>query len=349
MTSNPFTLMYGITSKSVISRDEEMGRIVKAFVDDDSMLSYLITGIRGTGKTVLLKAIERQLVNLGGWIIVNINPQGEITSSLARKLFETEILRKELKKWSVSINLGALTFTRDDGGQLNDPEIAVEDFLKRIKQHGLKVLVSIDEVNDTSEFRRFINLFQILIGKGLPCYLLMTALKENVSGLINDKAMTFLSRTPKIELEPLGLSNIAKEYEDVLHVNRDTAVEMAKLTKGYAFAFQVLGYLFVDRKASGLTQDLLSAYDKYLWNNGYNKFWKDRTRNERLFLIALAESPTGKKEEILSHFSSGAKSYPVYRERLIEQGFLYSPVYGKLDFVLPRFAEFINMVKEFEE
>ena len=348
MANNPFTLMYGITARSVVSRDAEMERIYKSFVYEENMFAYLITGIRGTGKTVLLKAIEKKLSEAGGWVVVNINPQTDITSSLAKKLFDTEILRKELKKWKISLNLGAMTLTREGGEQTSDPEIMVEDFLARIKAHNLKVLISIDEVNDTQEFRRFINLFQILIGKGLPCYLLMTALKENVSGLINDKAMTFLTRTPKVELEPLSLANVAKEYEDVLEVSRKTAVEMAKLTNGYAFAFQVLGYLFVDMGKSDLTPDLLNAYDKYLWNNGYNKFWKDRTKNERLFLIALAESPTGGKEEILSHYKLNPSSYSVYRERLIEQGFIYMPSYGKLAFVLPRFSEFVEMVKEFE-
>lgn len=349
MEKNPFTLMYGITARSVVSRDEEVERVVKSFVYDGNMYAYLITGIRGSGKTVLLKTIEERIKQTENWIVLNINPQSDITISLANRLFDETLIRKELRKWSLSLHLGVLTLSREGGESTQDPEIIVEDLLEKASSRlDLRVLVSIDEVNDTPEFRRFINLFQILIGKRLPIYLLMTALKENVTGLINDKAMTFLSRSPRIELEPLSLPGIAKEYQDALSVDAKTSIEMAKLTGGYAFAFQVLGYLFYERKETSLSESLIAAYDKYLWNNGYNKFWKDLTSAERAFLIALEESPSRSKAEILSHYTKPRNGYSVYRERLIEKGLLYSPSYGTLEFVLPRFGEFVHIVKEFE-
>ena len=42
------------------------------------------------------------------------------------------------------------------------------------------------------------------------------------------------------------------------------------------------------------------------------------------------------------------ESYSVYRARLMEKGLLFSPSYNKLDFVLPRFEEFVDFVKDFE-
>ena len=348
MAKNPFTLMYGITSQSVISRSAEVEQIIKAFTYQENMYSYLITGIRGSGKTVLLKTIETQLSAKDEWIIININPQSDIISSLAGKLFASEPLRTEFKKWKLSITIGAITLTRDNGEQTSDPEIMIMDFMERIRARKMKVLISIDEVNDTPSFRSFINFYQTLIGKNLPVYLLLTALNENVSGLINDKAMTFLSRAPKIELEPLNLPTIAKEYEDIFNIDRATAIEMAKLTKGYAFAYQVMGYLFFEASEKRLTKSFIDSYDKYLWNNGYNKFWKDRTENEKLFLIAMSESPNKEKSEIIAHYKASPKTYPIYRERLLEQGLIYSPSYGKLDFVLPRFEEFVSFAKEFE-
>ena len=55
---NPFTLMFGITTSSKISRSEYIEKIQNAFLYENGMYSYLITGIRGCGKTVLLKTVQ---------------------------------------------------------------------------------------------------------------------------------------------------------------------------------------------------------------------------------------------------------------------------------------------------
>ncbi len=348
MEKNPFTLMYGMTTNSVIAREEEISKIIKAFTYDENMLTYLITGIRGSGKTVLLKTIEKRLSLLSDWVIVNINPQGDICVSLANRLSSLDVLRRELSRWSVSINLGVITLARESGEQITDPEIIIDMFLAIAKKLKMKVLVSIDEVNNTKEFRKFINLYQILIGKEYPLFLLMTALAENISGLANNKGTTFLSRAPKIVLEPLDLPSVALEYMKMLNVEKDKAIEMAKLTNGYAFAFQVLGYFYFESKEKELNAGLIDQYQEYLWNNGYNKFWKDLAKAERRFLIALSSSHTKQKSEIIGADPGFKDSYSVYRARLMEKGLLFSPSYNKLDFVLPRFEEFVDFVKDFE-
>ena len=83
-----------------------------------------------------------------------------------------------------------------------------------------------------------------------------------------------------------------------------------------------------------------------MWNNGYAKFWKDLSNKDREFLIALSKTTNGIKKDILDYLEN-KDSYAVYRERLLEKGLIYSPAYGQLDFVLPRFKEFIQLMLEF--
>lgn len=346
MNNNPFTLMYGISTPSIVSRQESIDSIINSFTNQNNMYTYLITGIRGTGKTVLLKTIEEDLSQRKDWLTININPQGSILTSLANKLYDLALLKKIIGKITLSVNLGVITLTRESGEMINDPEIIIEHFLKLFKAENIKILISIDEVNDTSEFREFINFYQILVGK-YSIYLLMTALQENVNLLINDKAMTFLSRTPKIELEPLSLSNIALAYSKIFMIDTSLAAQMSKLTKGYAFAYQVLGYLFYESDNKQLSDKLISEYEQYLWKNGYNKFWKDLTNIERKFLIAMVNTDGEKNSIIQCGFSSA--NYSQYRRRLLEKGLVYMPEHGKLDFVLPRFKEYVSFMKEFEE
>ena len=339
--------MYGIASESIVSREDNIKVIIDSFTEQKNMYTYLITGLRGSGKTVLLREIEEYFSKNNNWIVININPQGDLLKSLASRLYDLGLNEKILGKISLSIKLGIITLTRENGESVTDPEIIIEHFLQKYKEKGIRILLSIDEVNDTDEFRKFINFYQVVISKAYPLYLLMTALQENINSLINDKAMTFLSRAPKIVLQPLPLTNIALNYKEIFNINDNEAVKMAKLTNGYAFAYQVLGYLFYEAKLTKLNDKILQSYDKYLWNNGYSKFWQDSTGVEKEFLIALAKCD-GQKDNIISQgFSSS--NYSKYRQRLLEKGLVYMPRQKYLAFVLPRFKEYVLFMAAFEE
>ena len=69
----------------------------------------------------------------------------------------------------------------------------------------------------------------------------MTGLYENIYELQNDKALTFLYRAPKLILEPLNYTAVRKSYADIFQIDLETAEKMTSLTKGYPFAYQVLG------------------------------------------------------------------------------------------------------------
>ena len=51
--------------------------------------------------------------------------------------------------------------------------------------------------------------FQTFIREDYPVFLLMTGLFENIRNLQNEDTLTFLYRTPRIELKPLGIIGMA--------------------------------------------------------------------------------------------------------------------------------------------
>ncbi|EID83905.1 hypothetical protein MSI_27140 [Treponema sp. JC4] len=76
----------------------------------------------------------------------------------------------------------------------------------------------------------------------------MAGLPQNVSELQNDNQLTFLLRAPRITLEPLDSSNVRFNYKKKFEKGGRTIDEKAldKMTKacsGYAYAFQLLGWL----------------------------------------------------------------------------------------------------------
>ena len=66
--------------------------------------------------------------------------------------------------------------------------------------------------------------------------------------LQNEDNLTFLYRAPKIYLNALNIYRISESYEQLLSIDKDNATALAKMTKGYPFAFQVLGYFMYEKK-----------------------------------------------------------------------------------------------------
>ena len=103
--------------------------------------------------------------------------------------------------------------------------------------------VLFDEMTNSEYMKVFAGAFQIFVRQELPVFLLGTGLYENIEELQNEKSLTFLYRAPKIQLKPLNNVAIINKYKTIFNISAEQASQMAGLTKGYPFAFQVLGYL----------------------------------------------------------------------------------------------------------
>ena len=57
MTKNPFTLTFGKQPDSFIYRYENSNRIIETFTESSLSQTYMLEGIRGCGKTVLMTSI----------------------------------------------------------------------------------------------------------------------------------------------------------------------------------------------------------------------------------------------------------------------------------------------------
>ena len=175
----------------------------------------------------------------------------------------------------------------------------------------------------------------------------MAGLYENIYDLQNQKTLTFLYRAPKILMEPLSLSAIAGSYEMILGVEKETAGYMARLTKGYAFAYQVLGYLyfrsFNEKNIKGSPADILPAFDQYLETYVYEKIWTELSPKEREVMAALNDETPVKVAEVREKLTMSSGEMSVYRDRLNKKGILDVGQYGYLSLKLPRFRQVISL------
>jgi len=190
--------------------------------------------------------------------------------------------------------------------------------------------------------RIFANSYQSFIREDLPVFLLMTGLYENVSKLQDEKSLTFLYRLPKIYLEPLSISSIAESYKNIFELENNKSIEIAKLTNGYAYAYQVLGYLLIKQNKQDIDNDVLVEYDQYLQEYVYDKLWSELTANEKEILTCFDSDKPIKIKDIVLKTKKNNSYISVYRDSLIKKGVLYSPSYGELQFTLPRFKNYID-------
>ena len=100
-----------------------------------------------------------------------------------------------------------------------DPVGIISELLKQVKKKGKKVLITIDEVRHNESMCIFASQFQIFIREDAPVYLLMTGLHENIEEIINDPALTFLLRSPKMKIEPLSLLQIRRQYKEIFSID----------------------------------------------------------------------------------------------------------------------------------
>jgi len=176
-------------------------------------------------------------------------------------------------------------------------------------------------------------------------YLLMTGLYENINAIQNNPKLTFLLRSPKISLEPLGLSQIARQYEKTLNLSMEEARYLSKITKGYAFAFQALGMLYWDEAAKNkkinrdsILRELEILLDEYV----YQKIWDGLSEQDQRILRCLPEDGAIKTGEICEQVELSTQSFSKYRERLINKGLIQSAAHGNVELTLPRFAQVIR-------
>ena len=331
---NPYTLTFGKEPNQHISRIKQTNEIINLFQEDTTQ-ALIITGVRGSGKTVLMTEVAKRLAD-EDWVTIELNSSTDMLKSLGAKL-----LSKQRTLFS-NINIAFSVFNVEIGTkekQIIDIEVAISTLLKALNKHNKKLLITVDEVTNTEYMRQFSSAFQIFLREDAPIYLLMTGLFENIRELQNEKSLTFLYRAPRLEIEPLNNTAIINNYKNVLGVSEDLAKEMARLTKGYSYAFQVLGHLIY--KNGDLTEDVICLYRQYLEEYVYEKIWHELSKKDQQIALGIAKSETGNSAEIQKMLDLPLYGINPYRKRLIDRGIIDGNTRGYLKFTLPLFKEFV--------
>lgn len=337
---NPFSLSFGKEPVNAISREIQINEIVEGFTTENPEFQVcMITGVRGSGKTVLMTEISSVIKEDKKWIVVELSPERDMLQALTAELSNRKELLQIFK--DAKINLSFLGFGLEIDGEppVTDIAVALDKILNQLTKKGKKILIALDEAVPNKYVKEFASQFQIYMRKNYNVFLLMTGLYEKIYELQNQDTLTFLYRAPKFEMKPLNSLLVAKQYENVFKISIDETKKMADMVKGYPYAYQVLGYLCFKRHCS--YKDVVDEFDAYLSEYVYEKIYFEMSEKDRDVIEALANSEKGRIEEIRKIANMSSEELSVYRNRLIKKGVVRSEQHGYLSFTLPRFKEYI--------
>lgn len=344
---NPFSVVFGQKPIQYISRLSQTNMILEDFRQEKPVSPiYMITGIRGSGKTVMMTTISQMIEEDPDWIAVELNPTRDLLQSLAARLYDRTELQALFIKARLNLSGFGIGVSLEEIPPIADIETAITKMLEQIKKNGKKLLITIDEVVNNESVRIFTSAYQIFLRQELPICLLMTGLYDNIYDLQNEKTQTFLYRAPKMILEPLNYTSVRAQYQKVFQIDMEEAERMAALVRGYSFAFQVLGVLYWEAKKKGqddILESILPEYDQYLAEYVYEKIWSELSDTDKKVIRKLSENEEMKIKDLREQLDGmPSEKFSVYRDRLKRKGVICTDSYGKISLILPRFREFVQ-------
>lgn len=360
-TKNPFDPNFGKVPQIYLGRDKVVENVVESLEDGTGPYqTSMIYGMRGVGKTSLLADITSNLTQKNNWIVVYLAMTNDLLETLIQSIYrEANNKIKKALNTIDGVKFSAFGFEIDfkSSDSQATHQVLLEEMLKVLKKNGQSLLIAIDEVKETPEIVNLASIYQIMVLKNYPINIMMTGLPKNVSELQNNDVLTFLLRSGRIPLGALDLFDIKYRYQKAFErankaISDKALMLMTKLTKGYAYAFQDLGYYVWKNSTDIVTEKdidkILPLFKNDLFRNAYTKIISELSPTDKKFLLTMARNDQNIVE--IGYIRKQMKKSPnyisQYRQRLIDSQVIVEAGYGRVAFSLPFMREFLLQAAE---
>jgi hypothetical protein len=344
MKRSPYSISFGRIPNQYISRSlliEDIIDILNA--DPVEEQAFKLTGIRGTGKTVTLTAIEKELKYDDQWIVIDVKSNSDISKELVANLYGEVPFLTSFIDTNLNLSAFGIGINIDKKSPITSMDVILKKILTEVQKKKKKVLVVIDEARKTDELVDFIQEFQILIRNELPIYLIAAGLYDDIESIENADGLTFFLRASKYEMKPLNLTIIEDDYEKTLGVSEDVASTLAEMTRGYAFGYQAFGKYMWESGGKEISKTVLAQVDEALAEKVYDKIWSELRDKEKWYLSYIVEKDVMSASELLEKTKTSHNEWSEPRKRLIEKGIIDGSERGVIKVKLPRFKEYVRL------
>ena len=356
---DPFTLTPGVAGKPYI----DMGiaeEIIANFKSDESYkYVYKITGLRGSGKSVEYSKILQTFEKEKHWLVYPLSAEGSGVATLISYLSRENFIESKKVKTSIGANASAegkipvisgkgsvdVTKTYEDNDNYYDAEAMLASMIEAANKKEYKILIMIDDISKTRSMVELLSIIGTMFNRGRQVYLVVSGLSKNIEDFTADqklsKSLSFFRRGDTREIGALDKFDIVNKYETFLDIDAPEAKKLYDLTLGYAYAYQILGSLYFNKKKSETIEDLIPDYERLLFKT-YDLDWPKLSDGEQDFIRSYYKGKTGQAKDTKANMKNSA-SYNVYRDRLIDKHFFTADKRGYLEPRLPRFNRYIEI------
>lgn len=346
MRENPFNITFGKEPNSIISRMEELEQVYKSFSSDNpNSQVYILTGIRGSGKTVAMTTVS-DYYKKNNWLCIELNPEYDMLEQLASKLYDEGKLKKLFISTEFDFSYKGLGFSIAGKEPITNVSTLLKKEFEYLKKKDRRVLITVDEAVVNSYMKIFVHEFQSFLRGGFNVCLLMTGLYHNISLLEKQKSLTFLYRAPKIYLGELNVRAISNSYKNIFNISDKEGIRLAKYTNGYAFAYQLLGNILFESGKKTIDDKVTDEYDEILYSRSYNIIYNELTEKEKEIINFSLSGKTN--QEIMNKLKMAKTQLSAYKRKLVLKGILKESR-ESIEFQLPRFKEFLRFNQLYQD
>lgn len=128
---NPYTITFGKEPLQNIPRFTETNEMLDAFLNvPPNQQTFLITGVRGSGKTVLMTEIRKHLQKKDDWESVELSTSQDLLLTLAQTLYNENRLANLLKQGG-GFSLLGFGVQLNGAIKIQNPTLAIRSALEK--------------------------------------------------------------------------------------------------------------------------------------------------------------------------------------------------------------------------
>ena len=160
---NPFTLTFGKSPLEPVERPVQTKEIIDTFTAEQiNQQMFIITGVRGSGKTVMMTEISQKLRENDQWIVIELNPATDLLKGLLSKLNSNKVCAGIIKSAKIDLSFFGFGVAIEGMSPITDEETAIIAILEKMKKNGKRLLITIDEVTNNEFMQVFAGSFRFL-------------------------------------------------------------------------------------------------------------------------------------------------------------------------------------------
>lgn len=368
--ANPYAPGAGTPPPNLVGRDavlEATSIALQRLRSGRSGQHRMITGLRGVGKTVLLGKLAA-VAERNGYRVIRVEAVGgdDTLRSLlrqARRIVEEldrsrKVTRALRSIESVSLTVAGTGVAIDRFDPTPDREAladVVVDLAAAAHEHELGVLIAVDEAQlvGRDDLRRLLAGVHRCGQDALPLAVVLAGLPNLVGAVA--RAATYSERMFDVSdlgpLSPAEVTEAVRQPAAELRVEwSDDAVEaIVDRSDGYPFFVQSWAYhvwnVARDEPISRADVERAAPHARHALEAAFFAARIARIpASEVAYVRALAGLGPGphRSGEVATAMGMGTSQVGAFRDRLIQEGVIYAPRFGWVEFAIPHFDDFVR-------